>query len=151
MSHFLHLLPHCDTRAHSLLLGERKRLSIGCELLGAPNLLFLDEPTSGLDAFQAQRVVEALRELAAAGTTVVMSIHQPRGASFELFDDLLLLSEGKLVYLGLAKKAHGHFVRLGEKRPAGSSVAEWVVDLISPDLESPEANAQVGHTTHPLP
>ena len=52
--------------------GERKRLAIGCELLGDPNLLFLDEPTSGLDAYQAQQVVMALKTLADEGTTCLL-------------------------------------------------------------------------------
>ena len=47
--------------------GERKRLAIACELLSEPSLLYLDEPTSGLDAFQAQKVVEALRVLTEEG------------------------------------------------------------------------------------
>ena len=61
-------------------------------------LLFLDEPTSGLDAFAAQQVVRALKRLADDGTTIIMSIHQPRGSIYNMFDDLLLLAEGKVVH-----------------------------------------------------
>ncbi|KAJ1485051.1 P-loop containing nucleoside triphosphate hydrolase protein [Baffinella frigidus] len=71
--------------------GERKRLNIGCELIGSPSLLFLDEPTTGLDSFQAEKVVASLRALADLGHTVVCVIHQPSGAVFNTFDDLLLL------------------------------------------------------------
>lgn len=55
--------------------GERKRTSIGVELITDPNLIFLDEPTTGLDSFTATSVVETLRELALSGRTVVSTIH----------------------------------------------------------------------------
>lgn len=67
-----------DVRRRGISGGERKRLSIGCELLSDPSLLFLDEPTSGLDSFAAQQVLKLLKRLTATGTTVVTSVHQPR-------------------------------------------------------------------------
>lgn len=45
-----------DKKNRGISGGERKRLSIGCELISGPSLLFLDEPTTGLDAFQAEKV-----------------------------------------------------------------------------------------------
>jgi len=55
--------------------GERKRTSIGVELITDPQLIFLDEPTTGLDSFTAAAVMETLRALAASGRTVVSTIH----------------------------------------------------------------------------
>ena len=55
--------------------GERKRCSIGVELITDPNLIFLDEPTTGLDSFTATSVVETLRALAESGRTVISTIH----------------------------------------------------------------------------
>lgn len=63
------------------------------------NLILL----SGLDAFQAERVMETLRQLAEDGHTVICSIHQPRGSVYGKFDDIVLLSEGALVYAGPAR------------------------------------------------
>ena len=51
--------------------GERKRTSIGVELITNPSLIFLDEPTTGLDSFTATQVMRTLRDLANSGRTVV--------------------------------------------------------------------------------
>lgn len=56
----------------------------------------------GLDAFQAEKVVETLQQLAKDGHTVICSIHQPRGSVYSKFDDIILLTEGALVYAGPA-------------------------------------------------
>jgi len=58
----------------------------------------------GLDAFQAEKVMETLRQLAEDGHTVICSIHQPRGSVYGKFDDIVLLSEGEIVYMGPAKE-----------------------------------------------
>ncbi|CAN0366473.1 unnamed protein product, partial [Hapterophycus canaliculatus] len=58
--------------------GEKRRLSIGTELLTRPALLFLDEPTTGLDSSTALRVMQLVSSVASRGTTVVCSVHQPR-------------------------------------------------------------------------
>jgi ABC-type multidrug transport system ATPase subunit len=55
--------------------GERKRTSIGVELITDPSLIFLDEPTTGLDSFTAFTVVEVMKELAMSGRTIVSTIH----------------------------------------------------------------------------
>lgn len=55
--------------------GERKRTSIGVELITDPNLIFLDEPTTGLDSFTATSVVETLKDLTLSGRTIISTIH----------------------------------------------------------------------------
>ena len=69
---------------------------------------------TGLDAFQAERVMETLQNLAKDGHTVVCSIHQPRGSIYTKFDDIILLAQGSLVYGGPAKDdAISYFSDLG--------------------------------------
>jgi ABC-type multidrug transport system ATPase subunit len=63
--------------------GERKRTSIGVELITDPSLIFLDEPTTGLDSFTAFTVVEVLRGLALSGRSVIATIHQPNSETFD--------------------------------------------------------------------
>ncbi|KAL1499188.1 hypothetical protein AB1Y20_013697 [Prymnesium parvum] len=120
-----------DSKTRGISGGERKRLSIGCELLSNPSLLFLDEPTSGLDSYQAQQVVAALKRLADEGCTIIMSIHQPRGSIFNMFDDLLLLSEGRTVYHGKASEVSSYLKRFGYVCPSGINPGEFAVDLVS--------------------
>ncbi|KAL8445800.1 hypothetical protein Emed_005356 [Eimeria media] len=77
--------PHEAARG-SISGGEKKRLCVATELLSSPSVIFADEPTSGLDSFMAQAVCDQLSLLAAAGCTVVCTIHQPSSFCFALFN-----------------------------------------------------------------
>jgi ABC-type multidrug transport system ATPase subunit len=69
--------------------GERKRLSIAAGILAAPAVLFLDEPTSGLDSFAALSVMGYLQRMARAAEHIIIStIHQPRSAIWQMFDQV---------------------------------------------------------------
>ena len=84
-----------------LSIEQRKRLSIGVELVGNPSVLFMDEPTSGLDARAAAVVMRAVRNVASSNRTVTVTIHQPSQEIFEAFDMLVLLQRGgRLTYFG---------------------------------------------------
>ena len=102
-----------DPLARGISGGERRRLAIGVELVGDPRVLLVDEGTSGLDASHALRVMRSLKRLAHGGTTVVVTVHQPRANIFRLFDRLLLLHKGRPVYCGAATEAIQYFGRLG--------------------------------------
>lgn len=121
--------------------GERKRVSIGTELVTNPSMLFLDEPTSGLDAFNALNVISTLRRLAYNGRTVVTTIHQPRSNIYSMFDMLLLLSQGRVMYFGPAKDAVAYFSALSFHCPAQFNPADYFIDLVSVDSRSPDAEA----------
>lgn len=116
--------------------GERKRVSIGTELVTDSSLLFLDEPTSGLDAFNALNVMSTLRTLASNGRTIVSTIHQPRSSIFQLFDMLLLLSEGRTVYFGPASEAISYFDKLRFPSPESFNPSDFFLDLVSVDPRS---------------
>jgi ABC-type multidrug transport system ATPase subunit len=111
--------------------GERKRLSIACEMISSPSVIFLDEPTSGLDSYQALQVVETLRELANMGKTIVAVIHQPNQHSFAMFDDLLLLSEGKQMYFGEVHEVRNYMSTMGYAPPDEMGTAEHILECIS--------------------
>ncbi|KAK4491362.1 hypothetical protein RD792_002099 [Penstemon davidsonii] len=111
--------------------GERKRVSIGQELLINPSLLFLDEPTSGLDSTTAQRIVSTLWDLAnGGGRTIVVTIHQPSSRLFYMFHKVLLLSEGNLLYFGKGSNALDYFSSvLGFAPSVAMNPADFLLDL----------------------
>ena len=80
--------------------GERKRVSVGHELLINPSIILLDEPTSGLDSTTAMNLVSTLCQLAAGGRAVITTIHQPSSRLYQQLDKLLLLSDGHAMYYG---------------------------------------------------
>lgn len=127
-----------DEKQRGVSGGERKRANIAAQLISDPAVLFLDEPTSGLDSFQALAVMDAMKAVALNGRLVVTVIHQPRSSIFDMFDKLLLLSEGHAVYLGNASAACAHFDALGYHSPQFFNPADFFLDILSPDLRSAE-------------
>ncbi|KAL6543250.1 ABC transporter G member 9 [Orobanche hederae] len=109
--------------------GERKRVSIGQEMLINPSLLFLDEPTSGLDSTTAQKIVSTLWELAKGGRTIVMTIHQPSSRLFYMFHKVLLLSEGNPLYYGKGSSALDYFSDIGFAPSVAMNPADFLLDL----------------------
>ncbi|KZV34348.1 hypothetical protein F511_16867 [Dorcoceras hygrometricum] len=130
-----------DAKVRGISGGEKKRLSLACELIASPSVIFADEPTTGrLDAFQAEKVMETLRKLAQDGHTVICSIHQPRGSVYAKFDDIVLLTEGSLVYAGPAHdESLSYFSKFGYICPDHVNPAEFLADLISVDYSSSES------------
>ena len=128
--------------------GEKRRVGIACELVTSPSILFLDEPTSGLDAFNAFNVVECLVTLAKTyNRTVIFTIHQPRSNIVALFDQLILLANGRTVYSGPFAACQPYFDNIGYPCPPGFNIADFLVDLTmhasiprTPMSEGPEIN-----------
>ncbi len=89
---------HAHKRIDQLSGGQRKRVSIACELLADPLLLFLDEPTSGLDPGLERKLMFTLRRLADAGRTIVLITHATQ--NIKVCDHIVYLVEGKMVYFG---------------------------------------------------
>ncbi|KAG1865336.1 hypothetical protein F4604DRAFT_1928485 [Suillus subluteus] len=120
--------------------GEARRVSIGLELVGCPDVLVCDEPTSGLDSVSAFRIVNA-----AEGTRTV---HQPSSRLYHTFDSVHLLSKGRALYSGPGGLAPAqYFMRMREGGGAGAdvlpyeegyNVADYLLDIASesPDIPS---------------
>ncbi|XP_013866836.1 broad substrate specificity ATP-binding cassette transporter ABCG2b [Austrofundulus limnaeus] len=123
--------------------GERKRCSIGMELITSPSLLFLDEPTTGLDSNTANCIIGLLHKLSRRGKTVIFSIHQPRYSIFRQFDHLTLMHKGEIVYAGAAERALDYFTGLGYQIEAFNNPADFFMDITNgeamPTEETPTA------------
>ncbi|KAK3032589.1 hypothetical protein RJ639_037353 [Escallonia herrerae] len=116
--------------------GEKKRVSIGQEMLINPSLLLLDEPTSGLDSTTAQRIMTTVKRLASGGRTVITTIHQPSSRLYHMFDKVVLLSEGCPIYYGPASSALEYFSSIGFSTSITVNPADLLLDLangIGPD------------------
>ena len=120
-----------------LNVEQRKRLSIGVELVAKPELLvFFDEPTSGLDSQTSWSILQLLRKLTKHGQAILCTIHQPSAMLFEQFDRLLFLAKGgKTVYFGpigsQSKILIDYFTRNGATPyRAGDNPAEWMLAAI---------------------
>ena len=93
--------------------GEKRRVSIGNELISYPTVLILDEPTSGLDSITAESVIQLLQNQAKLGKMIIFTIHQPSSKIFKMFDRLILMSEGIFLYQGITSKSVDYFANLG--------------------------------------
>lgn len=142
--------------------GQKRRVSVASQLVTFPKILFLDEPTSGLDSAASYEVVKFIKEIARRHNLIVIaSIHQPSTTTFELFDQLLLLSQGKTCYFGLIKALPRYLDEVAPL-PSRMNPAEFLLDLVNVDFRKslattsdanvtekarPEINTIFGHWT----
>jgi ABC-type multidrug transport system permease subunit len=118
------LTERADIAIAQLSGGQRKRVSLGIELLSKPALLFVDEPTAGQDPRTEMKMMQMFREIANRGSTVIINTHLL--GSFSLLDKVAVLVQGKLAYFGgsqdmlpyfSARRPHEIFEKLQEKKP----------------------------------
>ncbi|XP_076921124.1 ABC transporter G family member 16-like [Bidens hawaiensis] len=110
--------------------GERRRVSIGIDIIHDPIILLLDEPTSGLDSTSAYMVFNVLQRIAQSGSIVIMSIHQPSYRIVGLLDRLLFLSRGQTVYSGPPANLQSYFSDFGHPIPDNENRTEYALDII---------------------
>lgn len=116
-----------------LLRGERRRLSIGEEIVAGPSILFIDEPTTGLGELEESVMLRLFREMVNQDKTVIATLHQPSAKAYELFDTLLLLSKGQVIYHGPASDATKYFTSAPCKFVYANynNPADFLMDLAS--------------------
>ena len=137
--------------------GQKRRVSIGEQLVLNPSILFLDEMTSGLDSAAAYSITKSIKDVARqTGISVICTIHQPGERVFKLADKLLLLGAtsrgGQMAYFGSPAGIESFFVSGGLVRPSDAHLHEWILDLVSRDFHN--SQSEVSRTpeealTHP--
>ncbi|EER12686.1 Protein white, putative [Perkinsus marinus ATCC 50983] len=121
--------------------GERKRTSVGVELITKPEMIFLDEPLTGLDSYAATTTVKVLKDLAANGVPVMITVHQPSSEIFAMFDNIVVISEGCIVYDGPRKELVDFFYENGGyKCPSNYNPADYVLYVLQTE---PRENIEV--------
>ncbi|KAK4546592.1 hypothetical protein LTR36_001809 [Oleoguttula mirabilis] len=123
--------------------GQKRRVSVASQLITGPGVLYLDEPTSGLDSTASFEVMSFIKSIAKQHNLIVIaSIHQPSTKTFELFDQVLLLSQGKTCYCGDRTKIPDHFAALGMGLPPMTNPAEHLLDLTNADFSDGQARIE---------
>ncbi|KAI3746260.1 hypothetical protein L6452_08686 [Arctium lappa] len=112
--------------------GEKKRVTTGEMLVGPARVLFMDEISTGLDSSTTYNIMKALRQMVhIMDLTVVISLLQPDPETYKLFDDVILMSEGQIVYQGPCDNVLEYFECMGFKCPERKGVADFLQEVTS--------------------
>ncbi|KAJ6848182.1 pleiotropic drug resistance protein 2-like isoform X1 [Iris pallida] len=112
--------------------GEKKRLTTGEMLVGPARALFMDEISNGLDSSTSFQIIKYIRQIAhIMDGTIVISLLQPSPETFELFDDVMLLSEGQIVYHGPRDNILEFFGTMGFKCPERKGIPDFLQEVTS--------------------
>ncbi|KAI1292820.1 ATP-binding cassette sub-family G member 1 [Halotydeus destructor] len=130
---WLNLVECQDTYLSECSGGQRKRVSIGVELVSGPDVLILDEPTTGLDSSTAIQCIEMLRRLTESVANlpaIVATIHQPNFKIVQQFHKLYLLSrDGQNIYFGSPMNIVEHFEKFGLSCPKTSNPVDYAIEV----------------------
>ncbi|OEL30546.1 ABC transporter G family member 36 [Dichanthelium oligosanthes] len=112
--------------------GQRKRVTTGEMLVGPAKALFMDEISTGLDSSTTFQIVNSLRQsIHILGGTAVISLLQPAPETYNLFDDIILLSDGQVVYQGPREEVLEFFESMGFRCPERKGVADFLQEVTS--------------------
>ncbi|XP_020587828.1 ABC transporter G family member 42-like [Phalaenopsis equestris] len=129
--------------------GQKKRLTTGEVLVGPTKVLFMDETSTGLDSSTTYQIVKCLQQIVHLGeATVLMSLLQPTPETFNLFDDIILLSEGQIVYQGPREYVLDFFESYGFRCPERKSVADFLQEVISHKDQAQSRTDQAQYWAH---
>lgn len=112
--------------------GQKKRVTTGEMLVGPAKAFFMDEISTGLDSSTTFQIIKFMRQMVHINDiTMVISLLQPAPETFDLFDDVILLSDGQLVYQGPRENVLEFFEYVGFKCPDRKGVADFLQEVTS--------------------
>ncbi|KAI3454014.1 hypothetical protein Pfo_010677 [Paulownia fortunei] len=112
--------------------GQKKRVTTGEMLVGPAKALFMDEISTGLDSSTTYQIINMLRQYVhIMKGTAFISLLQPAPETYDLFDDIVLLSDGQIVYQGPRENVLDFFESMGFKCPARKGVADFLQEVTS--------------------
>ncbi|PIN08713.1 Pleiotropic drug resistance proteins (PDR1-15), ABC superfamily [Handroanthus impetiginosus] len=112
--------------------GQKKRVTTGEMLVGPAKVFFMDEISTGLDSSTTFQIVKYMRQMIhIMDITMIISLLQPAPETFDLFDDIILLSEGQIVYQGPRENVLDFFESVGFKCPERKGVADFLQEVTS--------------------
>ncbi|KAJ6410935.1 hypothetical protein OIU84_007650 [Salix udensis] len=121
-----------DAMRRGISGGQKKRLTTGEMIVGPTRALFMDEISNGLDSSTTFQIVSCLKHLShIMDATVMISLLQPAPETFDLFDDIILMTEGKIVYHGPRSSICKFFEDCGFRCPERKGVADFLQEVIS--------------------
>ncbi|XP_065865883.1 pleiotropic drug resistance protein 2-like isoform X2 [Euphorbia lathyris] len=112
--------------------GQKKRVTTGEMLVGAAKAFFMDEISTGLDSSTTFQIIKYMRQMVhVMDETMVISLLQPPPETYDLFDDIILLSEGQIVYQGPRENVLEFFEYMGFRCPERKGVADFLQEVTS--------------------
>ncbi|CAA0839380.1 ABC transporter G family member 40, partial [Striga hermonthica] len=121
-----------DENTRGISGGQRRRVTTGEMLVGPAKVLFMDEISTGLDSSTTFQVVNSIRQFAhIMKGTVLISLLQPEPETYDLFDDIILISEGQIVYAGPREFVLEFFQSMGFKCPERKGIADFLQEVTS--------------------
>ena len=134
-----------DDRVRGISGGERRRVSIGVDVIHDPKVLILDEPTSGLDSTSALQIVDMLKTMAEIrGRTIILSIHQPGFRIVKSFSSILLLANGSVLHHGTIDQLGVNLRLMGLELPLHVNLVEFAIESIESIQEQQVNNSHRG-------
>ncbi|KAL0927351.1 hypothetical protein M5K25_001514 [Dendrobium thyrsiflorum] len=121
-----------DTMRRGISGGQKRRLTTGEMMVGPTRALFMDEISNGLDSSTTFQIISCIQQLVhIMEATSLISLLQPAAETFNLFDDIILMSEGKIIYHGPRDRVLHFFQDCGFICPKRKGIADFLQEVIS--------------------
>ncbi|XP_076902028.1 pleiotropic drug resistance protein 3-like [Bidens hawaiensis] len=121
-----------DAMRRGISGGQKKRLTTGEMIVGPTKALYMDEISNGLDSSTTYQIITCLQQLAhITDASILFSLLQPSPEAFDLFDGIMLMAQGMIVYHGPRGNVLEYFEGLGFKCPERKGVADFLQEVVS--------------------